>query len=122
VRWVELGAAVGTTEAPALVYFEAGEIITAAGGCSSRVCKKLSNMGKSLQQQMQELHLKVEGSSQLKSTPTFFATNPKASKRFKRVCVFCGSSSGNGTVFSNVALDLGRELVSILIISGSNRF
>lgn len=77
-------------------------------------------MGK-LQQQLQELHLKVEGSAQLKSSPTFFATNPKASKRFKRVCVFCGSSSGNGTVFSDVALDLGRELVSFLIFSSLNR-
>ncbi|XP_031488358.1 cytokinin riboside 5'-monophosphate phosphoribohydrolase LOG8-like isoform X1 [Nymphaea colorata] len=32
-------------------------------------------------------------------------------KRFKRICVFCGSSSGNRTVFSDAALDLGNELV-----------
>ncbi|XP_024369696.1 probable cytokinin riboside 5'-monophosphate phosphoribohydrolase LOGL10 isoform X3 [Physcomitrium patens] len=34
------------------------------------------------------------------------------SKRFKRICVFCGSSSGKKDIFSNVALSLGRELVS----------
>ncbi|XXG46035.1 hypothetical protein AAC387_Pa02g0974 [Persea americana] len=31
--------------------------------------------------------------------------------KFKRICVFCGSSSGNRTVFSDAALDLGHELV-----------
>ncbi|CAL9049052.1 cytokinin riboside 5'-monophosphate phosphoribohydrolase LOG8-like isoform X2 [Musa acuminata AAA Group] len=31
--------------------------------------------------------------------------------KFKRICVFCGSNSGNRTVFSDAALDLGRELV-----------
>jgi predicted Rossmann-fold nucleotide-binding protein len=34
-----------------------------------------------------------------------------ASKRFKKLCVFCGSSSGKKGVFSNEALNLGRELV-----------
>eukprot|EP00262_Sarcandra_glabra_P012541 TRINITY_DN3258_c0_g1_i1.p1 TRINITY_DN3258_c0_g1~~TRINITY_DN3258_c0_g1_i1.p1 ORF type:complete len:215 (-),score=44.47 TRINITY_DN3258_c0_g1_i1:169-813(-) len=34
-----------------------------------------------------------------------------AQSKFKRVCVFCGSSSGNRTVFSDAALDLGNELV-----------
>lgn len=34
-----------------------------------------------------------------------------ASKRFKKICVFCGSSSGKKGVFSNEALILGRELV-----------
>ena len=34
-----------------------------------------------------------------------------ASKRFKKICVFCGSSSGKKGVFSNEALNLGRELV-----------
>jgi hypothetical protein len=67
-------------------------------------------MGK-LQQQQQE----VEEFAQLKSTPTSYPTNPKASKRFNRVCVFCGSSSGNGTVYSNVALNLGRELVRTIL-------
>lgn len=57
------------------------------------------------------LQQQVEESAELKSTPT------KASKRFKRVCVFCGSSSGNGTVYSNVALNLGRELVRFFMIS-----
>lgn len=31
---------------------------------------------------------------------------------FKRICVFCGSSSGYKEIFSDVALSLGRELVS----------
>lgn len=33
------------------------------------------------------------------------------SKRFKKICVFCGSSSGKKGVFSNEALILGSELV-----------
>ncbi|XP_068647078.1 probable cytokinin riboside 5'-monophosphate phosphoribohydrolase LOGL1 [Aristolochia californica] len=35
----------------------------------------------------------------------------KPQSRFRRVCVFCGSSSGNREVFGDAALDLGRELV-----------
>ncbi|KAF5735701.1 hypothetical protein HS088_TW15G01216 [Tripterygium wilfordii] len=31
--------------------------------------------------------------------------------KFKRVCVFCGSNSGNRKIFSEAALDLGRQLV-----------
>jgi hypothetical protein len=31
---------------------------------------------------------------------------------FKRICVFCGSSSGNKTVYLDVARELGNELVS----------
>ncbi|KAG2675211.1 hypothetical protein I3843_13G153500 [Carya illinoinensis] len=31
--------------------------------------------------------------------------------KFQRVCVFCGSNSGNRKIFSDAALDLGRELV-----------
>ncbi|XP_065625764.1 probable cytokinin riboside 5'-monophosphate phosphoribohydrolase LOGL1 [Quercus suber] len=31
--------------------------------------------------------------------------------KFKRVCVFCGSNSGNRKIFGDAALDLGRELV-----------
>lgn len=33
---------------------------------------------------------------------------------FKRVCVFCGSNPGNKKIFSDAALDLGRELVCII--------
>ena len=33
------------------------------------------------------------------------------SGKFKRVCVFCGSNSGNRKVFSDAAIDLGNELV-----------
>nr|XP_016487374.1 PREDICTED: cytokinin riboside 5'-monophosphate phosphoribohydrolase LOG8-like isoform X2 [Nicotiana tabacum] len=31
--------------------------------------------------------------------------------KFKKICVFCGSNSGNRKIFSDAALDLGRELV-----------
>ncbi|OAY28970.1 cytokinin riboside 5'-monophosphate phosphoribohydrolase LOG1 [Manihot esculenta] len=31
--------------------------------------------------------------------------------KFKRVCVFCGSNLGNKRVFSDAAVDLGRQLV-----------
>ncbi|XP_024392506.1 probable cytokinin riboside 5'-monophosphate phosphoribohydrolase LOGL10 isoform X2 [Physcomitrium patens] len=40
------------------------------------------------------------------------AKERRISKRFKRICVFCGSSSGKKDIFSSVALSLGRELVS----------
>jgi predicted Rossmann-fold nucleotide-binding protein len=33
------------------------------------------------------------------------------SSKFKRVCVFCGSNSGNRQVFSDAAIELGDELV-----------
>lgn len=32
--------------------------------------------------------------------------------KFNRICVFCGSNSGNKTVFSDAALALGNELVN----------
>lgn len=32
--------------------------------------------------------------------------------KFKRICVFCGSSSGNKRIFSDTALELGKELVA----------
>ncbi|XP_043693369.1 probable cytokinin riboside 5'-monophosphate phosphoribohydrolase LOGL1 [Telopea speciosissima] len=31
--------------------------------------------------------------------------------KFKTVCVFCGSKSGNRKIFCDAALNLGRELV-----------
>lgn len=31
--------------------------------------------------------------------------------KFKKICVFCGSNSGNRDVFSDAALDLGNEMV-----------
>ncbi|KAK6925780.1 LOG family, partial [Dillenia turbinata] len=43
--------------------------------------------------------------------------------KFKRVCVYCGSKSGNRKIFSDAALDLGRELVERkmnLIYGGGN--
>lgn len=55
-------------------------------------------------------------SATLKSfeTETLVMGNVTPSKRFRRICVFCGSSSGKKDVFSNEALSLGRELVSII--------
>ncbi|GMY28123.1 cytokinin riboside 5'-monophosphate phosphoribohydrolase LOG5-like [Fagus crenata] len=38
--------------------------------------------------------------------------NNIAKSRFKRVCVFCGSSSGKKNCYSDAALELGQELVS----------
>lgn len=38
--------------------------------------------------------------------------NSDSSATFRRVCVFCGSSSGNKTAFSEAALELGKELVT----------
>ncbi|OIV99326.1 hypothetical protein TanjilG_17136 [Lupinus angustifolius] len=32
--------------------------------------------------------------------------------RFKRICVFCGSSPGNKTTYKDAAIELGKELVS----------
>lgn len=37
--------------------------------------------------------------------------NGQPQSKFRRICVFCGSNSGNRTVFSDAALDLGKELV-----------
>ncbi|KAE9600594.1 hypothetical protein Lalb_Chr14g0374571 [Lupinus albus] len=44
--------------------------------------------------------------------------------KFKRICVFCGSSPGNKTSYKDAAIELGRELViifchSFLICSAS---
>lgn len=36
--------------------------------------------------------------------------------KFKRVCVYCGSNSGNRKIFSDAALDLGREMVVSLLL------
>ncbi|XP_008782507.1 cytokinin riboside 5'-monophosphate phosphoribohydrolase LOG8-like [Phoenix dactylifera] len=38
-------------------------------------------------------------------------TDGELRSRFKRICVFCGSNSGNRAVFSDSALALGHELV-----------
>ena len=42
--------------------------------------------------------------------------------KFKRICVFCGSNSGNRTVFSDAALDLGNELVCFLFSFSSSGY
>lgn len=38
----------------------------------------------------------------------------RVSKRFKRICVFCGSSNGKKDIFNTVAYCLGRELVCLV--------
>jgi len=37
---------------------------------------------------------------------------PGSGSRFRRVCVFCGSSSGKRSSYRDAAVELGRELVS----------
>jgi len=39
-------------------------------------------------------------------------TQVSGSSRFRRVCVFCGSSSGKRSSYRDAAVELGRELVS----------
>lgn len=42
-------------------------------------------------------------------------TEMKQSK-FKRICVFCGSSPGNKSTYRDAAIELGRELVMLLCL------
>lgn len=44
------------------------------------------------------------------------------SSRFKRVCVFCGSSSGKRNCYRDAALELGKELVLFHSSMPSSRF
>lgn len=39
-------------------------------------------------------------------------TEIKQQSRFKRICVFCGSSPGNKTGYKDAAIELGKELVT----------
>nr|DAD49034.1 TPA_asm: hypothetical protein HUJ06_018971 [Nelumbo nucifera] len=48
----------------------------------------------------------------MKTLETFNVMEGNTQSKFKRVCVFCGSSSGNRKVFSDAALELGTELVN----------
>jgi predicted Rossmann-fold nucleotide-binding protein len=48
----------------------------------------------------------------LQGCATAAATTGVGDSGFKRICVFCGSSSGNKTVYLEVARELGTELVS----------
>lgn len=36
--------------------------------------------------------------------------------RFRRVCVFCGSSSGKRNCYQDAAVELGKELVGTLLL------
>jgi hypothetical protein len=41
--------------------------------------------------------------------------------RFKRICVFCGSSPGNKTSYKDAAIELGNELVISLSLSHTHK-
>lgn len=45
----------------------------------------------------------------------------KKKRKFKRICVFCGSRPGCKSSFSDAALELGKQLVIYLFIS-SNKY
>ncbi|XP_022865390.1 cytokinin riboside 5'-monophosphate phosphoribohydrolase LOG8-like isoform X2 [Olea europaea var. sylvestris] len=38
--------------------------------------------------------------------------NTRSDRKFKRICVFCGSHPGHRKVFSDAAIELGNELIS----------
>jgi biotin synthase-like enzyme len=40
--------------------------------------------------------------------------------KFKRICVFCGSSPGKKTTYQDAAIQLGNELVCIYIFFEKN--
>jgi hypothetical protein len=52
-----------------------------------------------------------EGEREIIEAPELMSSSAGVSG-FKRICVFCGSSSGNKTVYLDVARELGDELVS----------
>jgi len=39
-------------------------------------------------------------------------TEMKQESRFKRICVFCGSSPGNKSSYQDAAIELAKELVT----------
>jgi cytokinin riboside 5'-monophosphate phosphoribohydrolase len=55
----------------------------------------------------------------LKDTPQLMEGElPMVKKsKFKRVCVFCGSSSGKRNSYQDAAIQLGEELVCTIIVS-----
>ncbi|CAM6083347.1 unnamed protein product [Calypogeia fissa] len=46
-----------------------------------------------------------------KAGPKMESSGDFKTSRFKRICVFCGASAGKKTLYSNVALELGNEMV-----------
>lgn len=36
--------------------------------------------------------------------------------KFNRICVFCGSNAGHRKVFSDAAVELGNELVGLILV------
>lgn len=45
-----------------------------------------------------------------------------ARSKFNRICVFCGSNQGHRKVFSDAAIELGNELVGLLLVRQYNQF
>lgn len=41
--------------------------------------------------------------------------------KFKRICVFCGSSQGKKSSYQDAAIELGKELVYIYIYNFNNQ-
>jgi cytokinin riboside 5'-monophosphate phosphoribohydrolase len=44
---------------------------------------------------------------------------PTVASRFRRICVFCGSSQGRKKSYQDAAVELGEELVCLLAFSSS---
>eukprot|EP00250_Pteridium_aquilinum_P005115 c15259_g1_i1 orf=351-1085(+) len=56
-----------------------------------------------------QLHINNTTNGDIVNAPA--ANIMSSGNNFKRICVFCGSKSGNKSVFSQAALQLGKELV-----------
>ncbi|RYR70400.1 hypothetical protein Ahy_A03g016893 isoform B [Arachis hypogaea] len=72
---------------------------------SNRKGMDVNSEGKRIKCEMMEREEKEEQEQQLEE-------EEEESSRFKRVCVFCGSSPGNKSSYKDAAIDLGKELVS----------
>lgn len=45
----------------------------------------------------------------------FNGTEMRQASKFKRICVFCGSSQGRKSSYQDAAIELGKELVLFLL-------
>lgn len=69
-----------------------------------------------LKQKKKRTQQKVRKKSEWEKSMEENKAAAKAMSRFKRVCVFCGSSTGKRNCYRDAALDLGQELVSFNFI------
>lgn len=44
------------------------------------------------------------------------AANDQKRRKFKTICVFCGSRAGYKSSFSEAALELGKQMVRLFIV------